>query len=677
MTIPLPLANPVAIFLLVLCIILLTPILFRRMKVPYIVGLILAGMAVGPHGFNLLDRDASFEIFGQVGVLFLMFIAAIEIDMYHLRQNLKSGLIFGLLTFLIPMCVGAAVMRYAFSVSWLTAGLVAVMFSSHTLVSYPIVSRFGLSNNRGAILAVCGTIVAVLLSLLVLAEIIDVRRFGHFAIGDMLQLLLLMAIYAGAVGFTFPLITRYFFRKTSDSVAQFIFILALVFVASLLASIIGLEAILGAFYAGLVLNRFIPSRSALMRNIQFAGNALFIPYFLIGVGMLINVHVIFRGWGVIVMAAAMTATAMATKYLSVLIARRSFRLSNVERALMFGLTSGKAAATIAATMIGYQYHLLSEDMMNGAVVMILICCIVASVSTEAAAKRLSINMREKQLLNDEHSTPGFARQVVAVSNPLTAEGLMRMAVFMRNPDNNTAVTVLYVRNSDNSASTAMGKNAISVAMKAALSMDITAEETERFDLNIVAGLTNTMRERHATDIIIGLHRKSNIVDSFFGSMTEDLLRHTDRIVILSRCFIPVDTLRKLVVYLPRNCEYEQGFHSMLARIGNLASQLGCRVVFICYASTAEFVESFISEEAFSFSRDYRHMESWDDFIILSSQAGDDDLLIIVGARRGSLSFSSDMDNMPSFLAHHFSCHNLCMIYPAQYSTPSGDAPHVS
>lgn len=664
-----PLDNPVAIFLLVLVIILLTPLLFRRLKIPYIVGLILAGMAVGPHGFNLLDRDASFQIFGQVGILFLMFIAAIEIDMYHMRKNVRSGSLFGLLTFLIPMTVGIAVMKLAFSTSWSTAVLVASMFSSHTLVSYPIVSRFGLSNNRGAILAVCGTIVAVLLSLLALAEVIDVRKYGYFSFSDLVLLLLMMVVYAVVIGFLFPAITRYFFRKIGDSVSQFIFILALVFIASMLASIIGLEAILGAFYAGLVLNRFIPNRSALMKNIQFAGNAIFIPYFLIGVGMLINVHVIFCGWGVLIMAAVMTATALATKFGSVWIARKAFRLSPVEGTLMFGLTSGKAAATIAATMIGYQYQLLSEDMMNGAVVMILICCIVASVATENAAKRLSIDVREKQLLSDDHRSPGFARQIVAVSNPLTAEGLMRMAVFMRNPDNNSEITALFVRSSDNPSSIEMGQNALAIAARAALSMDVKAEEAERFDLNIVAGLTNAIRERRATDIIIGLHRRSNIVDSFFGSMTEGLLRRSDRMVILSRCFIPVDTLRKLVVYIPKNAEYEQGFHAMLARIGNLASQLGSRVVFICYAPTDDFIESFIADENFSFRRDYKHMESWDDFIILSSQAGEDDLMLIVGARRGSLSFSSDMDNMPSFLAHHFSRHNLCMIYPAQFAAP--------
>lgn len=665
--IALPLTQPVAIFLMVLVIILCAPLVFKRLKIPQIVVLIAAGMAVGPYGFNLLERDASFTIFGQVGILYLMFLAAIEIDMYHMRQNARPGILFGMLTFLLPFGAGIAVMRVMFSASWCTSVLVASMISSHTLVSYPTVSRFGLSNNRGAVIAVCGTIVAVLLSLLALAEVVDVDNTGSFSMRSLGVTLLFTAAYTLAVGFSFPPLTRWFFRRVADPVIQYIFILAEVLLASLLAGFIGLEAILGAFYAGLVLNRFIPTRSALMKNISFVGNAIFIPYFLIGVGMLINVRAIFEGWNTLTLAAVMTTTALTTKGLSAWSATRFFRLNRDERTLLFGLTSGKAAATIAATMIGYQHGLLSEDMMNGAVIMILICCIAASVATERGAKRLRLALASEELTSDISHTPGFARQVVAVSNPLTAEGLVKAAVFMRNPDNREAMTMLFVRSSDDRRRESMGRNALSTAVKAADSMDIPVEEVERYDLNVATGLSNTMHERHATDILIGMHVKSNIVDSFFGTMTETLLDKTDKMVILARCFMPVDTMRKLVVYLPRNCQYEAGFYPMLARVCNLASQIGARVVFFCYPDAREHIENFIADEEFSCNRDYKQMENWDDFIILSSQVGEEDLLIITGARKGSLSYGADMDNMPSYLSRHFNRHNLMMIYPAQYA----------
>lgn len=667
----LPLGNPIAIFLLVLIIMLCVPLFFRPLKIPYIVGLIIAGMVVGPYGFNLLERDASFTIFGQVGILYLMFLAAVEIDMFHMRKNLRHGLIFGFFTFLIPFAAGVAVMRLAFDSSWVTAVLVASMFSSHTLVSYPIVSRFGLSNNRAAVIAVCGTIVAVLLALLTLAEVVDVRTTGSFHWSGLIWLLVMMVCYAIIIGWLFPIVTRRFFRSVNDPVSQFIFILAMVFVASIFAAVIGLEAILGAFYAGLVLNRFIPSRSALMRNISFVGNAIFIPYFLIGVGMLINVNLVFKGWGVLIAAGAMTVTALLAKLVVTLAARKAFSLTRDEGMLVFGLTSGKAAATIAATMIGFQYGILSEDFMNGAVIMILVCCIVASMATEHSAKKIRLTLAEEELNSDASHSPGFARQVVAVSNPLTADGLVKTALFMRNPDNTELLVNLFVRNNDNASVMTTGRSALQTASKAAASMGVESKEIERFDLNVVAALTNTMHEQEATDIILGMHVRANIVDSFFGSIAENLLKRTDRMVMLVRCFIPVDTVKKIVAFIPRNSEYETGFHSMIARIANLASQLGRRVVFICSREAKDYIDSFINEEGFSCLRSYLPMDSWDDFIILSSQASVDDLFIVCGARKGSISYYSDLDSLPAFLNRHFSRHNIVMIYPAQYAASYG------
>lgn len=642
------------------------PLIFARLKIPKIVGLIASGMIVGPYGFNLLARDASFEIFGQVGILYLMFLAAIEIDMYHLRRNIKKGVFFGLISFVLPMILGIIVSRSVFHSEWATSILLSSMYASHTLISYPIASKFGISNHKATIIAVCGTIVAVLLALFALAEVVQISTHGYFNISGILQLLTYMIIYALVIGYTFPIITRWFFKKVGDPVSQYIYILAMVFTASLLAAVIGLEAILGAFYAGLILNRFVPARSTLMRNIEFVGNAIFIPYFLIGVGMLININLILEGWSVPATAAIMTLTALSTKWLAAFLTQKTFKMNSDGRRLVFGLSSGKAAATIAATMIGYQYGLLNEDLMNGAVIMILICCIVASFTTERAAKKIKMEMVEEELRGETSHSPEFARQIVAVSNPFTAEGLIRMAIFMRNPRNREPITALHVRNSDNSAQAIMGHNALAIAMQTGQSMDITVNESDRFDINIVSGITNTLKEKKATDIILGLHRKSNIVDSFFGSMTENLLRATSKMIIISRCFIPVDTIRKIVVYVPQNAEYESGFHSWLARIGNFASQLGCRTMFITYQGTKDYIEQFVTDEKFSFERDYRRMDTWDDFIILSSQVGEEDLMMIIGARKGSISYNSDLESMPGFLGKHFMHHNITMIYPEQF-----------
>ena len=662
----LPLTQPVAIFMLVMVIILCAPLIFTRLKIPNIVGMILAGVAVGPYGFNLLARDASFEIFGQVGILYLMFLAAVEIDMYHLRRNYRSGLLFGLITFLLPMGVGIPVTHYALGVGWDSAILVSSMYASHTLISYPVVSRFGLSNDRSVVIAVSGTIVAVLLALLALAEVVAVRTSGRFDIGGLALLICLTAVYALVVAWLFPRLTRWFFRKFSDNVTQFIFILTLVCLSSLLASVIGLEGILGAFYAGLVLNRFIPSRSGLMHSISFVGNALFIPYFLIGVGMLLNVRSIFKGWDVAWIMLVMTSTALSMNWLAARITSGIEHIGKDGRRLMFGLSSGKAAATIAATMVGYNYGLLSEDMMNGAVMMILVCCIVASIATEKAAKSVRIRLTAAELENDRPKRVGFARQIVAVSNPLTAAGIMRTAIFMRNPKNTEPITALFVRNNDQRPTLTSGREALDNARTVAQAMYVACEEVERFDLNTVTGLVNVLREKDGSELVIGLHRRSNIVDTFFGSVIERLMRSTSKMIIISRCFIPIDTIGKIVVYVPKNAEYETGFATWIARVANLGAQLGCEVTFLAFPSACEYIESHIREGGYSLRHTFNTMENWDDFIILSSQIGEEDLLIVIGARKGSVSYTADYENMPSFLSKNFAYTNLTLIIPEQF-----------
>lgn len=662
-----PLSQPVAIFLLVLVIILAGPLIFRPLKVPPLVGFIIAGVFVGPYGFNILARDSSFEIFGQVGILYLMFLAAVEIDMYNLKLNSRKGITYGLLTFIIPMVTGVIGSRLAFGCSWPTAILIAAMYAAHTLVSYPVVSRFGLSDSKASVIAVCGTIVAVLLALVTLAEVVAVADTGRFSIISLLQLVGFTIAYALAVGWLFPKLTTVFFRHINDSVSQYIFIMTLVLGASLLAQVIGLESILGAFYAGLVLNRYVPNRSALMGRINFVGNAIFIPYFLIGVGMLINIHVVTKSWNVAWVAGNMIVVALGSKLIAAFIGQKVFGMTRIDRQLIFGLSAGKAAATIAAALIGFQHGMITEDMMNGAVVMILVCCIVSTLSTESAAKRLRIELTEAELRQDSATIPGeYARQLVAVANPITADSLMKMAVFMRNRKNKFPITALFVRRNDDPALVTMGRNALRAAVGAAVAMDMEVRDLERYDLNIVAGVTNVVKETRASDIIIGLHRRSNIVDTFHGQMVEQLLKSTDKMIFMSRCFIPVDTVGRIIVAVPGKAEFETGFQAWVERVGNLTSQLGCKVIFMAYQPTAGFISNILEEERYAIRHEYLILESWDDFIIYSARIDDDDLLMVVSARRGSISSSADSDNMPAFLARNFSRQNLVVIYPQQF-----------
>lgn len=665
--IQLPLTNPVAIFFLVMAMILLVPMLLQKLKIPNIVGMIAAGIIIGPHCFDLLDRDASFEIFGQVGILYLMFLAGVEIDMLNLQRNWHSGLKFGLLSFMIPLIGGVTVTYYMLDMSLAASLLIASMLSSHTLISYPVVARFGLSGERSGVIAVCGTIVAVLLSLLLLAEVVAQKINGEADIIRSALLLVSIVIYAIFTWWLLSRATRWFFRRFNDRVLQYVFVLAEMLFAALISQAIGLEGILGAFYAGLVLNRFIPSRSGLMARIEFVGGAIFIPYFLIGVGMLMDVGVIFKGWNVIWLALCMTTTALTGKWIATWIAQKLFKLNKDERRLMFGLTAGKAAATIAATIIGFQYGLIDEDVMNGAVIMILICCAIASISTERAAKGLRLDIAERELNeNKSNGSHQEAKQLVAVANPATAAGLIRLAIFMRPNKCKEHITALFVRNTDDSTTIGMGRTALKDAVRTALSVEVKVDDIERFDVNTVAGITNVQRERHNTEIYIGLHHRSNIVDTFLGNMTEQLLHASSQMIVMSRCFVPLNTLRRVVVTVAAKAEFETGFRLWVERVCTMAEHIGAKLLFMAHPDTIRYLHPLV-DGIYHLKIDYISTPAWDDFIASSSQIDDDDdLLVVIAARSGSLSYNSDHENMPTFLSRYFSRHNMLIIFPQQF-----------
>lgn len=382
--------------------------------------------------------------------------------------------------------------------------------------------------------------------------------------------------------------------------------------------------------------------------------------------MLINVRVVVQGWGVIWIASVMTVSALGSKWLAAWLAQKSFGLDSMERKLMFGLSGGKAAATIAAVMIGYKYGMINEDLMNGAVMMILFCCLVASVATESAAKNIRMSMTEADLSHDDLGRKEFARQVVSVANPVTAEELMRMAMFMRDRKNPNDATALFVRTDGDRRRQAMGRMALTAATAVGEAMDVRVDSVERVDLNVVNGICNVAEEKNATEIMIGFHRKANLVDTFFGALTEQLLASSMKMVMMSRCFIPVDTVTRIFVLVPAKAEYETGFHLWVSRMSMLASNIEASIAFVGHKATNDFISSVIEDDRIEVDHRFMAIESDDDIILLAGEIDDNDLLVVVGARKGSISFSSQMESLPGFLSRHFARHNLLVLYPRQF-----------
>ncbi len=667
--------DPVPIFLMVLLIILLAPMLLGRLKIPHVIGFILAGVIVGPYGLNWLARDMSFEIFGQVGILYLMFLAGIEIDMFNLRKNLRKGVVFGLFTFFVPLIIGVVVAVTCLHTTPLSSLLLASMLAAHTLIAYPIVSRFGLTKATPVVIAIAGTIFTVLGSLIVLAAVTEVYRRGAFEISATLRLLGGLVLYSVLLAYVYPRITRWFFRRYGDSILQFIYVLSMVFLSAELALLIGLESVFGAFYAGILLNRFVPARSPLMGRLEFVGNAIFIPYFLIGVGMLINVRVVAGDLTTIYVAAVMSAAVMGSKWLAAWLTQKTLKLRAIDRSVIYQLSNAHTAVALAVVMIGFNMGIFGESILNGTVIMILVTCTVSSLGTARAAAKLKIGMAnmdpDDQAGDTDKPASKAGNVLIPIANPLTAPELVDLALMMRGEGKRRGkVFALHVRSDNSASSRAVGRNSLDAAETLGASVDTVITPIERYDLNFVTGVINTIEERDISEVVIGLHRRNQVLDSFFGDKLTQLLRATNRMVVIVRSFIPVNTIRRLVVAVPDKAQFETGFARWVCGIANLTRQLGCKVIFCCFDDTRRSVETVLLANRFEINREYRLVDRFDDFILLASKVTTDDMYVMVSSRRAAVSFTPEMDDMAEFMQRYLAAQNLMVIFPEQFGLES-------
>ena len=669
----LPVTDPTWIFFLVLVIILFAPIVLERLRIPHIIGMILAGVVIGEHGFNILARDSSFELFGKVGLYYIMFLAGLEMNMEDFKSIRVKATVLGLLAFIFPLGIGIWTNLHLLGYSLATSVLLASMYASHTLIAYPIVIRYGINRQRAVSIAVGGTAVTDTLTLLVLAVVGGMYK-GETSEMFWIWLVLKVVVLSVVIMYAFPRIGRWFFRRYSDNVVQYIFVMAMVFLGAGLMEFVGMEGILGAFLAGLVLNRLIPHVSPLMSHLEFVGNALFIPYFLIGVGMLIDVNVLFGHIDSVKVAVVMIIVALLGKWIASWLTQKIYKMRALERELMFGLSNAQAAATLAAVLVGYNIilpngeRLLNEDVLNGTILLILVTCVVSSFITEHAAKRIAMDDAE---VSDEKAQEK-EKFLIPVANPETLGSLMSLAMVVRDekqPDNLVALNVI----NDNNGSVKQemrGKRSLERAAQIAASTSVRLKTVSRFDLNITTGILHTAKEYEATNIIIGLHCKMSIVDSFFGNLTENLLKNTYLQVMVARFLIPVNTLRRIIVAVPPKAEFEHGFMKWITHMCRMSSQLGCRVHFYAHPQTLGYVRGYIQKKHKDTRVAYSELEDWDDLLLLTGQVNYDHLLVIISARRGSISYDSAFERLPMQISKYFNNNSIMLLYPEQKGDPN-------
>ena len=393
------LLSPLLTLTLVIGIIWFVPILCRKIHVPSIVGFILAGIVIGPSVLGVAGQTPAIKILGSLGMLYIMFQSGSEIDINDFKQYKYRSLFFGLCTFLIPFGLGLITSRYLLPYGWLPSLLLGAMYGSHTLMTYPIVSRYGVQKNVAVNITVGATMVAIILSLIVLAIVEGWSRSAQSSMDYIIQLCLVV-VFLTSVLWLFPRFARTFFKRYRDPISEFMVVMLMLVGSALLADLAGLEGILGAFLCGVSLNRLLPNRSPLMNRINFVGNSIFVPLFLISVGLMIDIHAFWSGWTTLTIAIVMITTKLIGKGLSAWIAQVVFRFSKHERQLIFGLSHATAAGTLAIVTIAYQMGLLSSDVLNASVLMILVLCTTASFISEHAAKELAL--QESAKLESDH-----------------------------------------------------------------------------------------------------------------------------------------------------------------------------------------------------------------------------------------------------------------------------------
>ncbi len=681
-TITLPLEDPILKFMLIMAIVLGAPLLLNRLKIPYLLGLIIAGAVIGPHGLNLVLRDSSIILSGTAGLLYIMFLSGLDMDLNDFRRNGWRSLVFGLYTFSVPMAFGIVAGYWLLGYPLRSSVLLAGLFASQTLIAYPIVSRLSITRDKAVTIAVGGTIITDMLALLVLTIVVGLST-GEADNGFWLRLAGSVTACVAGILLLFPIIGRWFFKHCSDSVSQYVFVLVMVFLGAYLAQLAGLEPIIGAFLAGLAMNRLIPGTSPLMNRIEFVGNAIFIPFFLIGVGMLIDYRAFFESWESLRVSIVMIVLVTAAKYLAACLTQKTFRLSRDQRTLLFGLSSAHVAATLAAVMVGYNVvlgytpegepiRLLDDAVLNGTILMILATCTISTFASQRGAHRLALSGAKG---SPERGTGEHV--LIPVSHREKIGELVGLSIALTKQKYRSLYALNVIDNRDDDPE--LKKHAeelLRSAVQAAAAADIHLHSLLRYDVNIVNAIVSAVRERNITDLVLGMHEStpgSNLqLPGIPGMATAPALGKT-LAAVLAQCAVttfiyravqPLPTVKRHVVLVPRQAELEAGFQAWLLRIRHLAHDTGAQLQFHAPAQTLRHLRGGRGRRK-DIARYTVHEAGWENPAALLPALHSDDCLWVVMSRRDRVSYQAGMNRLPAYLYEKLRENSFVLIYPVQ------------
>ena len=663
----LPVTDPVLVFAVILLIILLSPVILRKIRVPGIIGLIVSGIIIGPSGFNIIEKNQAIDLFATIGMLFLMFIAGLDLDQQQFRRTKYKSLLFGFLTYTIPFATGLPVCYYILDYNLITSLMISNMFATHTMVSYPVVSRLGLTRNEAVAVATGGTIITDTLVLFVLAVITGTVAGGS---GPWLYIKLVLSFIAFLLFLVYIImpVSRWAFRRLEDdNYSQFVYAAFVVFICAILAMAAGLEPIIGAFAAGFMLNRLIPADSILRNRIDFTGNALFIPFFLVSVGMIVDLRVVLSGPTALIVAVVLTAVALAGKFLAAEITSRFLGFTSGQRKLLFGLTSSHAAAILAVIMVGFRIGLIDETIINGTIFLILITCLVSSVVTDSAGREIALAGKETDLMP---SAPEQETMIVSLYNPLNIERLVNLALLLKRKNAGNPVYALSVVDDGESSGEklAAAKASLERAAAIATAAGKNLEPVITYDSNPSDGIKRVAREREATDIIIGVPGRPTLADLLFGRSVEQLIENSRQNIYLFNPSVPNNLFTKVHVLIPPNIEKERNFGTVLERITYMADSTAAPVEFYCFPGSSFTFLDHVKRNKHPGNFKSNHYANERELPDIRPLIGRDDLLVIISPRRGSISYSPAYDGWRKRVIKDAMGHGYLIVHPAMAGT---------
>ena len=629
--------EPVFVFTIVTTVIFLAPYLARLSRLPEIACIILSGVLLGPGGFNVLERDGGIQLFGTVGVLFLMFSSSLEIDIREFKKKKYKSLVFGILTFVFPFSIGFLSGKIL-GFSTMTAVLFGSIFSSHTLLTYPTVIKNGLKDDEATVVAVGGTFITNIVSMFILAIIsaksVDIDAVWWEAPILFICFATLMIIFVSNFA-------RWFFMKASaDGFSQYIFIIAMLFTSISLGKLLGMEPVISAFLIGLALNRIVPHNSVLSNRIDFIGRTLFIPFFLIYIGMLMDLRLLFTDIKVIGVALLMLIASVPTKYLAALITKKILKYNKKQMYLIFGLSNTQAANTLAVILVGVHLGLFPQYLLDSAILLMLITCVISAIYTErAGGGDLPLH---PQLFE------GF-RVLVLLANPKTLIKLVDLALYIspkpqggaggRSPSPCIYPLALVIDGSGNAVAKEIEekKKLLSIAQAHAVGAEQDLHLITRVDVNVASGVHLASKEFDITHTVIGWNSSQGKVAKVFGSVLEHVLEMSDNVIIAAK--VPTDwsAISEINIVMPPDFDREYGFDSTVKPILNLENSLKKPV------KTVDIAAAWSSGPTSS--------RTW----------------VIFNCRKSSVKHNSDYEKLANYVDKHYPEDNLLLVYP-----PAGD-----